>query len=382
VADMGKRFETEIVHSTKKSSRKITSKVTPIYQTSAFTFKDLDELEGFYHGNGQYLYSRTGNPNTDELGEAVARLEEAPAGVASSSGLSAILAGVLAIVKNGDHIIAADDVYGGSFHMLKEELSQFGIETTFVSFSNLSDVEKEIKENTKLLYTESITNPLLRVENIEGVVELARKHQLNTVVDNTFATPFHCKPYPMGIDLVVHSATKYIGGHSDVTAGVLTGRADLIDRARAKIVNLGANVSPFEAWLTCRGLKTLALRMKAQSSNARKLAEALRENKYVEKVYYPFPQAEDGYGAMVTIELAKTIDINHFFRSLAWIKIAPTLAGVETTVSHPLTTSHRALPPEANEALGITKEVVRISVGIEHAEDIIAQFEQTIEKSL
>lgn len=381
---MGNRFfETEILHGKNKSNRKIISKVTPIYQTSAFVFKDLDELEGYYQGNGQYLYSRTGNPNTDELGEAVARLEGAPAGVAASSGLSAILAGVLAVVKNGDHIVAADDVYGGSFHMLKEELSQFGIETTFVSFNNLDEVEKEIKENTKLLYTESITNPLLRVENIEGVVQLARKHQLNTIVDNTFATPYHCRPYPMGIDLVVHSATKYIGGHSDVTAGVLTGRADLIDRARNKIVNLGANVSPFEAWLTCRGLKTLALRMKAQSSNAKELAKALQKNRFVEKVYYPFQkEEEEGFGAMVTIELAKAVDINQFFRSLSWIKIAPTLAGVETTVSHPLTTSHRALPPEANEALGITKEVVRISVGIEHAEDIISQFVQAIEKSL
>ncbi|MBY0148554.1 PLP-dependent aspartate aminotransferase family protein [Neobacillus niacini] len=379
---MGKKFETEILHGRKKSNSKITSKVTPIYQTSAFSFKDLDELEGFYHGNGQYLYSRVGNPNTDELGEAVARLEGAPAGIASSSGLSAILAGVLAVVKNGDHIIAADDLYGGSFHMLKEELNQFGIETSFVSFDNLAEVEKAIKDNTKLLYTESITNPLLRVEDIKGVVELAHKHQLNTLVDNTFATPYHCQPYSMGIDLVVHSATKYIGGHSDVTIGVLTGREDLVASARAKVVNLGTNVSPFEAWLTCRGLKTLALRMKAQSSNAKKLAEALLHNTFVEKVYYPFEQEKDGYGAMVTIELSKSVDINDFFRSLAWIKIAPTLAGVETTVSHPLTTSHRSLPPEACEALGITKEVVRISVGIEHADDIIVQFEQAIEKSL
>lgn len=379
---MGKKFETEILHGGKKSNSKIASKVTPIYQTSAFAFKDLDELEGFYHGNGQYLYSRVGNPNTDELGEGVARLEGAPAGIAASSGLSAILAGVLAVVKNGDHIIAADDLYGGSYHMLKEELNHFGIETSFVSFTNLDEVEKEIKENTKLLYTESITNPLLRVEDIKGVVDLAHKHQLNTLVDNTFATPYHCQPYLMGIDLVVHSATKYIGGHSDVTIGVLTGREDLVASARTKIVNLGTNVSPFEAWLTCRGLKTLALRMKAQSSNAKKLAEALSHNRFVEKVYYPFDQDKDGFGAMVTIELSKTVDINQFFRSLAWIKIAPTLAGVETTVSHPLTTSHRSLPLEACEALGITKEVVRISVGIEHEDDIIAQFEQAIEKSL
>ncbi|MFC0414780.1 trans-sulfuration enzyme family protein [Cytobacillus solani] len=379
---MEKKFETMLLHSVKKEKKPIKSKITPIYQTSAFTFDNLDDLEGFYQGEGNYLYSRTGNPNPDELGQAVAAIEGAPAGVATSSGLSAILAGVLAVVKSGDHIIAADDVYGGSFHLLKEELSQLGIETTFVAFSNLSKVEDSIKPNTKLLYTESITNPLLRVENLEAVIDLAKKRNLHTLVDNTFATPFYCNPYLLGVDLVIHSATKYIGGHSDVTSGVVVGREDLVGLARAKVVNLGANVSPFEAWLTCRGLKTLALRMKSQSFNARKLAEAFLGNSNVAKVYYPFNELELGYGAMVSIELAKNVDIHQFFKSLSWIKIVPTLAGVETTVSHPLTTSHRALPPEASKALGITEEVVRISVGIEHVDDIIHTFEEAIHRSV
>lgn len=378
---MSKHFDTEVLHSDKKEKRNIMSKVTPIYQTSAFVFKDLDELEGYYHGNGQYLYSRVANPNTDELADAVARLEGSEDGVAASSGLSAILAGVLAVVKSGDHIVAADDLYGGSFHMLKEELNDLGIETSFVSFSEIDIVEKTIQPNTKLLFTESITNPLLRVENLKSVVELAKKNNLCTLVDNTFATPYHCKPLTMGIDLVVHSATKYFGGHSDVTAGVLVGRKDLLEKAKTKIVNLGANVSPFEAWLTTRGIKTLALRMEKQSRNAQLLAEAFLKNPLVSKTYYPFGMSENGYGAMVTIELDRSLDVNEFFRSLGWVKIVPTLAGVETTVSHPLTTSHRALPPEACEALGITKELVRISVGIEHVEDIISQFNLAIESA-
>lgn len=377
-----RNFETVVLHSVKKNERPIKSKVTPIYQTSAFTFENLEELEGYYQGEGNYLYSRTGNPNPDELGKAVAAIEGAPDGVATSSGLSAILAGILSIVRSGEHIVAADDLYGGSFHLLKEELHQFGIETTFVSFSDLHLVEKSINSNTRLLYTESVTNPLLRVEDVASIVKLARKYNLKTLVDNTFATPFHCNPYQEGVDLVIHSATKYIGGHSDVTAGVVVGDSDLIAKARSKVVNLGANVSPFEAWLTCRGLKTLALRMKCQSSNAKLLAEALRENENVAKVYYPFQEGEDGYGAMVTIELGEDVDVSHFFKSLSWIKIVPTLAGVETTVSHPLTTSHRALPIKASEALGITMEVVRISVGIEHPDDIILAFEQAIEQSL
>lgn len=265
--------------------------------------------------------------------------------------------------------------------MLKAELNDLGIETSFVSFSNLDVVDTSIKPNTKLLFTESITNPLLRVEDLQSVVELARKHNVITLVDNTFATPYHCKPLTIGVDLVVHSATKYFGGHSDVTAGVLVGRKELLEKAKTKIVNLGANVSPFEAWLTTRGIKTLALRMEKQSRNAQHLAKAFSKNPLINKTYYPFGVSENGYGAMVTIELDRNLDVNEFFRSLGWVKIVPTLAGVETTVSHPLTTSHRALSPEACEALGITKELVRISVGIEHVEDIISQFNLAIEKA-
>lgn len=375
---MSKKFETEVLHSLHNKQKGIKSKATPIYQTSAFTFNDLDELEGFYQGEGNYLYSRVGNPNTDELGQSVAALEYAEDGVAASSGLAAILAGVLAVVKNGDHIVAADDVYGGSFHMLKAELERFGIETTFVSFADLHRVEQAIKPNTKLLYTESITNPLLRVERLEEVIALAKKRNLITLVDNTFATPLHVRPFLLGADLVAHSATKYIGGHSDVTSGVVVGKKELIAQARARIVNLGANLSPFEAWLTCRGLKTLALRMKAQSKNARLLADRLSGHQHVAKVYYPFSEGEEGFGAIVSIELAEHVDTDQFFKSLGWIKIVPTLAGVETTVSHPLKTSHRALPPEAQAELGITYGLVRISVGIENADDIIEQFKAAL----
>ncbi|MGD6943294.1 trans-sulfuration enzyme family protein [Cytobacillus gottheilii] len=375
-------FETSVLHNQNKKERTIKSKVTPIYQTSAFAFTDLEELEGFYQGNGNYLYSRVGNPNTDELGQLVARLEGTPEGAAASSGLSAILAAILSVAQNGDHIVAADDVYGGTFHMLKEELSSLGISVTFVSFANPAEVEAAIQTNTVLLYTESITNPLLRVEDLTQLVQLAQKHELKTIVDNTFATPLHCQPYRLGVNIVVHSATKYIGGHSDVTAGVVVGDQELVERARTKIVNLGANSTPFEAWLTCRGAKTLALRMKAQSANARAVALSLKENEHVETVYYPLEHGEQGFGAMVTIKLAETVNISLFFKNLEWIKIVPTLAGVETSVSHPLRTSHRALPPEACAALGITDQVVRISIGIENAEDIIAVFNQAISKSI
>ncbi|WP_138419817.1 trans-sulfuration enzyme family protein [Aquibacillus sediminis] len=379
---MGKKFDTKAVQLSMKNTNKINSKVTPIYQTTAFQFSDLEDIENFYQGKNDYLYSRVGNPNTDELGRAVAQLENAPAGIATSSGLSAILVGVLAVAKQGDHVIATTDIYGGTYQLLASELLDFGIEVTFIDFSDSKKIEDSIKKNTTLIYSESITNPLLRVEDIQTVVQIAKKNGLYTMIDNTFATPFLCQPYNDGVDLVVHSATKYLAGHSDVTAGVIVGQEELIDKAKTKVVNIGTNLSPFDAWLACRGLKTLSVRMERQVNNAQRLADALRENKAVDKVYYPTSAISKGNGAIVSIDITDSCDVETFFRSLDWIKIVPTLAGVETSVSYPLSTSHRALPEESQIKLGITKGLVRISVGIEDAEDIIAAFTLAIEKSI
>ncbi|MFC7321144.1 trans-sulfuration enzyme family protein [Halobacillus campisalis] len=377
-----KSFNTRVVHNKINQDQALNSKATPIYQTSAFTFKDLDHLESYYSGDTPYLYTRENNPNTDELGRTVANLEAAPAGVAASSGISAIMAGILSIAESGDHIVAAEDLYGGTHHLITKQLASFGIEYTMVSFSDLEAVEQAIKPNTKLIYTESISNPFLRVEDIEGLVKLAKERGLKTMVDNTFATPYLLQPYTMGVDLVAHSATKYIGGHSDVTSGVVVGHEDLIDNAKKKVIGLGTNLSPFEAWLTQRGSKTLALRMKQQSSNAEQLASALKEDEGVERVYYPEQVSDRGKGAIVTIKLNQSVNLESFFKSLGWIKIAPTLAGVETTVSYPIRTSHRSLTDEERDKVGIDDYVVRLSIGIEEAEDIIAQFKKAITDSI
>nr|WP_154649470.1 PLP-dependent aspartate aminotransferase family protein [Calidifontibacillus oryziterrae] len=379
---MKHHFNTETVHLSEKRLGSFTSKVNPIYQTSAFAFGDLEELEGYYQGNGAYLYTRVGNPNTDDLALAVANLEGAPTGVATSSGLSAILAGILAVTKTGDHIVATNDTYGGTYHMLENELKDFGIEVSFVSFENQEEIRESIKANTKLLYSESITNPLLRVEDLEELTKIAKEYNIITMIDNTFATPFLCQPYLKGIDLVVHSATKYIGGHSDVTAGVLVGQQDLIAKARAKIVNLGLNLSPFEAWLGTRGIKTLSVRMERHVNNAQFLADQLKSHPGVCKVYYPDFVSEKGNGPIVTIDVIGKCDVQKFFKSLSWIKIVPTLAGVETTVSYPAATSHRALSKELRDELGITEGVVRISVGIEDPEDILAAFLNALDQSI
>lgn len=361
-----KSFETKSVQTAAMKERSIQPAVMPIYQTSAFAFSSLEEMEGYYEGNGTYLYSRTANPNTDALGQTVAGVEGAPSGVSASSGTAAILAGILAVVGCGDHVLAAEDVYGGTFHLLKEEMVRLGITVHFADFSKIGEIEQVLIDfpEIKLIFSESITNPFLRVEDIAVLDGLKKHYGAKLMIDNTFATPYSIQPYTLGADLVAHSATKYLGGHSDVTAGVLVGSEELIRIAENRIVSLGMNLSPFEAWLAVRGIKTLALRMKTQTENAAAIADFLKGKA---EVWYP------GLGAIVTFALPEGMDIYRFFSSLGWIKIVPTLAGVETSVSYPYGTSHRALSEEEKEKVGVTKQVVRLSAGIEGADDIIAQ---------
>lgn len=373
------KFDTKTVHFSQNDGSDQYAKSKPIYQTSAFKFKSLEDLESYFTGEKSYLYSRNENPNTNELGAAVAALEQAPSGIATSSGISAILAALLSVLKSGDHVIVCEDLYGGTFQLIFEELKDYGIEATAVSFKNGDEIESNIKENTKALFTETIANPLLRVEDIPKIVDMAKKHQLVTIMDNTFATPYLIQPYHQGVDIVVHSATKYIGGHSDVTAGVVVGSEEIINKVKAKVTRFGMNLSPFEAWLACRGLKTLSIRMQRQSDNAQKLANHLKKSEEISTVYYPEYVADKGNGAIVTIKLNKSVcDIRAFFKGLKLTKIVATLAGVETSLSHSRSTSHRALSDEQCRILGIDDQVIRISVGIEDIEDITADFTQAL----
>ncbi|BAB04261.1 aminotransferase class I/II-fold pyridoxal phosphate-dependent enzyme [Halalkalibacterium halodurans] len=376
-----KKFATKSVHFTEKEISKNRSKSKPIYQTSAFVFQDLDDMESFYRGEKEYLYTRYGNPNSDDLGKGVASLEQAEDGVATSAGMSAILVALLALLEKGDHLIAANDLYGGTYQLLAEELPKLGIDVSFVPFQEREVVKRAIRKETKVLYSETVTNPLLRVEDIHQVVELGKEHGLSTVIDNTFATPYFVQPLTCGVDVVVHSATKYIGGHSDVTAGVVVGSAEIIQQVRQKVATLGCNLSPFEAWLASRGLKTLALRMERQGENAQALATFFADHPGVSQVFYPTTVSKRGNGAIVTIRLAEKVEAATFFESLDWVKIAPTLAGVETTVSYPIQTSHRTVPESLRQELGIDKQLVRISVGIEDIEDIMAAFDKAIKKA-
>lgn len=379
---MSDRFETKTVHIGHKHITD-TSKATPIYQTSVFTFPGLEEVEQYYAGEREYLYTRNGNPNQTELADAVAVLEEAEKGVSAASGMGAIMAGLLAVLQPGDHILASHEIYGGTYALLSKELSRFQIELECIDLTKETTLSRHIRPTTKMLFIETITNPLLTVVDMPHWIAEAKQHGLVTMIDNTFATPYLVRPLLFGADLVVHSATKYIGGHSDVTAGVLVGRADLVGRAKEIIVNFGASLSPFEAWLTARGLKTLALRMEKQCENAKLVASFLREHSAVKTTFYPDAAATSFFhrqqqGAMVSFCLTDESKIYQFYRGLNWLKFAPSLAGVETSVSHPVTTSHRAFTEEQRLATGITMGLVRLSVGIEAAEDIIAELEQAL----
>jgi methionine-gamma-lyase len=380
---MTKRFETKTVHIRHKHLAEDVSKATPIYQTSVFAFPGLEEVEQYYAGERGYLYTRNANPNQTELADAVAALEQAERGVCAASGMGAIMAGLLAVLQPGDHVLASHELYGGTYALLNNELSRFGIELELLDLTRTASLAEYVRPNTKLLFLETISNPLLRVVNLPHWIQEAKRHGLITMVDNTFATPYLVRPVEWGAELVVHSATKYIGGHSDVTSGVLVGRADLIERAREIVVTYGASLSPFEAWLTARGLKTLALRMERQCDNAKQVADFLKGHPSVQATYYP-DEASTAFfhrnkqGAMVSFRLADENMIYRFYRALDWIKLVPSLAGVETSVSHPVTTSHRAFTEEQRQATGITMGLVRLSVGIEAAEDIIEELDRAL----
>lgn len=380
---MGDKFETKTVHISHPPLRHARSKSTPIYQTSVFAFQGLEEVEQYYAGEGEYLYSRNGNPNPTELADAVARLESAEDGVSAASGMGAIMAGLLAVLKTGDHMLASHEIYGGTYALMHKELSRMGIELECINLNELTSLEGYVRPNTRLFFFETITNPLLSVVDMPYWIKQAKQYDLTVMIDNTFATPYLVQPLTLGADLVVHSATKYIGGHSDVTSGVLVGKKELVNRAREIVVNYGASLSPFEAWLTARGLKTLALRMERQCDNADAVASFLKSHPGVSQVYYPSEAqtrffARNKQGAMVSFSLADESQIYSFYRKLNWISFAPSLAGVETSVSHPVTTSHRAFTEEQRQATGITMGLVRLSVGIEAAEDILAELDQAL----
>jgi len=386
-------FNTRAIHAGQKPDPTTGAHVTPIYQTSTFVFKDVDQGARRFAGEEEgYIYTRLGNPTQTELELKMAALEGGEAAIATASGMAAISTTLLALLKKGDHIVAGDTLYGCTHSLISELLPKLGIETTLVDPADLNKIRAAMKPNTKVVYVETPANPTLKLVDLKAVADIAHEFGAKLVVDNTFMTPYLQRPLEHGADVVVHSATKYIGGHGDVVAGIIVGPADLLANMRIPYLkDFGGIIAPFDAWLLLRGLKTLGIRMERHSYNAQKVAEYLEKHPMIEKVYYPglksHPQHElakkqmYGFGGMICFEVKGGVEAGKvLMNSLKVITLAVSLGCVDSLIQHPASMTHSPVPPEERLKAGITDGLVRLSVGIEDVEDLIADLEQGLAK--
>lgn len=319
-----------------------------------------------------YDYTRTKNPTRTILEEGIANLENGDRGYACSSGMAAIQL-VLSLFKSGDELIAPDDLYGGTFRLFDHYADLYNVRTSYSSFDNVEETEKLITENTKAIFIETPTNPLMLEINIEQYVEIARKHNLLVIVDNTFLTPYYQRPIELGADIVIHSATKYIGGHNDVLAGLVVAKGEeLCNRLGENHNAIGATLSPFDSWLVIRGLKTLHVRMKQHDANAKELVSYLKNEPLVDDVLYA------GKGGMISFRVRESEWVDPLLQNLKLITFAESLGGVESLITYPTTQTHAEIPEEERERRGVDKRLLRFSVGLEEAEDLIADLKQAI----
>ncbi len=367
----------------------VDSMVPPIYQTSVFPIESLEDTDDLFEGRKPgYFYSRDGNPTTDAFAQAVALLEGAESGAACSSGMGATLVALLAAAEPGTRLVAARDLYGKATALLRAVFSPLGIDVEFVDGSDAGAWEQALSRPAGAVFLETETNPLLRVPDLPRIADAARRCGATLVVDNTFASPYHIRPLELGADLVVHSATKFLNGHGDVTAGVVVGDAARIAAVKGKVSLTGVNLAPFEAWLALRGLKTLAVRLDKSSASASAIANYLAGHAKILSVNYPGMETHpdhpiaarvmrNGFGSMISFEVAGGFQgVSRLFKGFQRIKYAPSLGDVATTVTHPVKTSHRAISATERSEQGITDGLVRLSVGIEGVDDIIADLER------
>ena len=366
----------------------------PIYHSNVYAFEAMEDVEAVWDGQEPgFIYGRYGSPNTAMLESLVADLEGGEAGVACASGMGAHTALFLSLLAPGDHLVAARDLYGTTSTFLREELSRSGVETTFVDATNPSQVLAALGPRTRAVYVEAVSNPLLKLVNVEALGGELRSRGVELIVDSSFTSPAIVKPLGLGATVVVHSATKFLSGHGDVTAGIVVGRRELMDRVRVAMIRIGTNLGPFDAWLACRGLRTLHVRLERQSANALSLARFLEGRSEVSRVYYPgllsHPQAslaqrlfKNGAGAICAFDLRGGAPaVERFMRGLRLIEFAPSFGDVATTWSYPARTSHRRIPEAELAALGIGPGLVRLSVGIESVEDLIEDLTGALERT-
>ncbi|MGJ8733230.1 trans-sulfuration enzyme family protein [Cellulophaga fucicola] len=374
-------LNTICTHTGEVEDKQFRGAVSPLFMSSSYAFEGVDVKR----------YPRYFNtPNQEALCKKVAALEHTEAGLIFGSGMAAVSTALLAFLRAGDHVVLQNTLYGGTYNLINEEFDKFGIEYSFTDGLQVEDFEAKIKENTKVIYIETPSNPLLTITDLKAVATLAKKHNLVSMIDNTFASPVNQNPIDFGIDVVIHSATKYMGGHSDICAGAVASTTEHIDRIFQLAKNFGGSLSDYTVWLLERSMKTMGIRVRAQNENAQKMAEYLHQNKDVEKVYYPgLPSHPDhelaksqmkGFGGMLSFELKSDIDAMDFQNALELIKPSMSLAGVESTVLSPTQTSHALMGEEERARQGIKDGLIRFSVGIEEVEDLIEDIEQAIAK--
>jgi cystathionine beta-lyase/cystathionine gamma-synthase len=374
-------FSTKAIHAGIEPDPSTGSLMTPIHLTSTYSQEELGKNKG-------YAYSRVANPTRTVLEKNIAALENGNEGLAFASGMAAEAA-VFHLLKAGDHVIASRNVYGGTYRIAKFVLEDFGLQFDFVDTTDLATIKQAVKPNTRMLFIETPTNPTMEITDLRGAAKLAKTHKLVSVVDNTFATPYLQNPLDFGIDITLHSATKYLNGHSDMLGGlVVLNNPKLIERLRFIQKSVGGILSPFEAWMCLRGIKTLAVRMARHDSNAMEVASFLNTHRKVKKVNYPglvsHPQHRlaqkqmRGFGGMISFDLGSLDKAKKLLKSVRLCALAESLGGVETLISHPATMTHNSVPPEERQQIGVTDGLVRISVGIEDVEDIIADLKQAL----
>jgi cystathionine gamma-lyase / homocysteine desulfhydrase len=354
----------------------------PIYQTSTYKQERIGQHKG-------YEYSRTGNPTRNALERLIADLENGTSGFAFGSGMAAITS-VMMLLNQGDHVVLTDDVYGGTYRVITKVLDRFGISSTFVDSSDPAKVKEAIQENTKAIYVETPTNPLLKITDLKKMAQIAREHQLLLIVDNTFSTPYWQNPLDLGADIVLHSATKYIGGHSDVVAGlVVVNSEDLAEKVHFIQNSVGGVLGPQDSFLLIRGIRTLGLRMEAHEANAHKLADFLNSHSKVKHVFYPglpshpgheiASEQASGFGGMISFDVGSAEKADQLLAKTHYFTLAESLGAVESLISVPARMTHASIPVERRAELGITEGLVRISVGVEDAEDLIEDLKQALE---
>jgi len=377
------KFATKAIHEGQPPDPSTNAVIIPIYQSTTFAQEELGKHKG-------YSYSRVSNPTRKALEENIASLEEGSFALAFSSGLAAIHA-VASILKANDHILLSENTYGGTFRLFDKIISQYGVKYSFFNPTQLEDLENKILPETKMVFTESPTNPLMIITDLKKVSDICKKHNILHVTDNTFMTPYFQKPLNLGCDIVIHSSTKYLNGHSDVIGGIVVmNDEDIFNKIRFTQYALGAIPSPFDCWLVLRSIKTLAVRMRQHNENAMNIAEFLQKYSNVKKVFYPgliqHPQHKlakeqmTGFGGMLSLDLGSLEKAKKFLKTLKLFTTAESLGGVESLAAHPATMTHASLPKEERERLGITDGLVRLSVGIEDVEDLIDDLKIALEQ--